>query len=55
MPALTALLIALSCNLDNVGVGISYGARGIKIPFVTNLFIALITGTGTLLAMVLGK
>jgi putative sporulation protein YtaF len=52
---LTAFLIALSCNLDNVGVGISYGTRGIRLPLATNLYIALLTATGTWLAMVLGE
>jgi putative sporulation protein YtaF len=55
MPVVTAFLIALSCNLDNVGVGISYGARGIGLPFSTNLYIALLTAAGTCLAMVLGE
>jgi putative sporulation protein YtaF len=55
MPVLTAVLIALSCNLDNVGVGLSYGARGIRLPLATNLYIALLTAAGTGLAMVLGK
>ncbi len=53
--ALTALLIAVSCNLDNVGVGISYGVRGIILPFRTNLYIAVLTAAGTALAMVLGQ
>jgi putative sporulation protein YtaF len=53
--AVTAFLIALSCNLDNVGVGISYGARGIRLPFVTNLYIASLTAAGTCLAMVMGR
>ena len=52
---LTASLIALSCNLDNVGVGISYGTRGIRLPLATNLLIALLTAAGTYLAMVLGQ
>jgi putative Mn2+ efflux pump MntP len=55
MSVLTAFLIALSCNLDNVGVGISYGARGIRVPFHTNLYIAMLTAAGTCLAMVLGE
>ena len=55
MSVWTAFLIALSCNLDNVGVGISYGARGIRLPFLTNLYIALLTAAGTCLAMVLGQ
>ncbi len=53
--ALTAFLIALSCNLDNVGVGISYGTRRIRLPLATNLYIALLTSAGTYLAMVLGQ
>lgn len=55
MTVLTAFLIALSCNLDNVGVGISYGTRGIRLPFRTNLYIALLTAAGTCLAMLLGE
>jgi putative sporulation protein YtaF len=53
--AFTAFLIALSCNLDNVGVGISYGTRRIRLPFITNLYIALLTAFGTYLAMVAGE
>jgi putative sporulation protein YtaF len=53
--ALTAFLIALSCNLDNVGVGISYGTRRIRLPLATNLYIAFLTAAGTYLAMVLGQ
>jgi putative Mn2+ efflux pump MntP len=52
---LTAFLIALSCNLDNVGVGISYGTRKIRLPLATNLYIALLTSAGTYAAMVLGE
>lgn len=57
MPAshlLTILLLAISCNLDNVGVGIAYGARGVAIPFTSNLLIALITAGGTGLCIIFG-
>jgi putative Mn2+ efflux pump MntP len=47
-----AFLIALSCNLDNVGVGISYGTRRIRLPLITNFYIALLTAFGTWLAMI---
>ena len=50
-----AFLIALSCNLDNVGVGISYGTRRIRLPLITNVYIAFLTGFGTYLAMVAGR
>ncbi len=51
---LTALLLSLSSNLDNVGVGVAYGIRRIRVPFSSNLIIALITGTGTLAAILAG-
>jgi putative sporulation protein YtaF len=49
------LLLAISCNLDNVGVGLAYGARGIGIPMISNLLIALITAAGTGLCIVFGR
>jgi len=52
---LTILLLAISCNLDNVGVGIAYGARGIGIPLASNLLIALITAAGTGFCIVFGQ
>jgi putative sporulation protein YtaF len=50
----TILLLAVSCNLDNVGVGIAYGARGVGIPLTSNLMIALITACGTGLCIIFG-
>ncbi len=52
---LAILLLAISCNLDNVGVGLAYGARGIGIPMASNLLIALITAAGTGLCIVFGQ
>ncbi len=52
---LTISMLALSCNLDNVGVGIAYGARGIGIPLASNLLIALVTAAGTGLCIVFGQ
>ena len=52
---LTIFLLAISCNLDNVGVGIAYGARGIGIPLASNFLIALITAAGTGLCIVFGR
>ena len=51
----TILLLSLSSNLDNVGVGVSYGIRKINIPFTSNLLIALVTSCGTLLSILLGQ
>lgn len=49
------LLMAISCNLDNVGIGIAYGARGISIPLASNLLIAAITTFGTFLSTAFGR
>jgi len=49
------LLIAISSNLDNIGVGTSYGVRKIYIPIVSNVLIAAVTATGTYLSILLGK
>jgi putative sporulation protein YtaF len=51
---LSILLLAISSNLDNVGVGTAYGTRKISIPFSSNIVIALITSTGTWLSMLVG-
>ena len=51
---LSILALATSSNFDNLGVGIAYGIRGTCIPFASNLLIALITGAGTLLSMLVG-
>ncbi len=52
---LAVFLLALSSNLDNVGVGTSYGTRTINIPFSSNLLIAFVTTTGTYLSMTAGS
>lgn len=52
---LTILLLSFSSNLDNVGVGVSYGIRKINIPFTSNLLIALVTSAGTLMSVLLGQ
>ncbi len=54
-PILTIFLLAISCNLDNVGVGIAYGARGIGIPLASNVLIAVITAAGTGVCIVFGQ
>ncbi|HEY9074210.1 MAG TPA: manganese efflux pump, partial [Desulfobaccales bacterium] len=51
----TILLLSLSSNLDNIGVGVSYGVRKINIPFTSNLLIASITSCGTFLSILLGQ
>lgn len=48
------LLIALAANLDNLGVGVAYGVRRIRIPFLSNLLIAGIAFGFTLLSVWVG-
>ena len=54
-PILPILLIAVSSNLDNIGVGASYGVRKVNIPVASNLLIAAVTATGTFLSVFLGQ
>ncbi|TXK76949.1 manganese efflux pump [Paenibacillus sp. N3.4] len=35
--------IGLASNLDNLGIGVSYGSRSIRIPFISNLMIAILS------------
>ncbi|MBU2702191.1 putative sporulation protein YtaF [Sporomusaceae bacterium BoRhaA] len=55
MDFLSVILLAISSNLDNLGVGISYGTRQVKIPWKVNLIIALMTSVGTMLSMTFGS
>ncbi len=55
MHLMTILALALSCNLDNIIVGLAYGTRRIRLPLESNLLIALITSGGTLITMLLGQ
>lgn len=46
--------IALGNNLDNAGVGIAYGIARIRLPFLSNLWIAIITFLITGSAVIFG-
>ncbi|MCQ4638252.1 manganese efflux pump [Anaerovorax odorimutans] len=54
MHVISAVLFAISANMDNIPLGIAYGIRGISISFARNLLIALITSSGTFISMSLG-
>lgn len=49
------VLIALASNLDNGGVGISYGLRHIRVPWAQNLMVAVAGGAATGAAMLGGR
>lgn len=55
MHGLSALLFAVSGNMDNLVVGLSYGIRGIRLGWAAQLLVGIITSSGTAAAMALGK
>ncbi len=52
---LAILMLSLSSNTDNIGVGVAYGVRGVDVPFTSNFLIAVVTGVGTIASMLLGQ
>lgn len=49
MYILTALLLGVATNLDNLFVGLSFGLRGRRISILSNIVIGLLSATATLL------
>lgn len=39
----TILLIGIAANLDNLGIGVSYSLRQTRIPFISNILIAMVS------------
>ena len=54
MHILPILFFGLAANLDNLGIGISYGVRKVRIPFLSNFFIALLSGIVAALSVLTG-
>ncbi len=55
MSQLLAILgLAVSSNLDTLGVGLAYGTRKFRLPFLSNFVCALIPCIGTYIMMILG-
>ncbi|MBX6354043.1 MAG: manganese efflux pump [Thermoflavifilum sp.] len=52
---ITLIAIAVASNLDNAGVGIAYGVRRIRISWLANLVIAIISGLATWASGWLGR
>jgi len=52
---LSAVLLAISSNIDNLGVGIAYGLIPRRIHLSHNLLIATVSGSGTLISMSAGE
>ena len=55
MKLLASLLFAISANMDNIVVGLSYGINKIRVGAISNLLIAFITCIGTIVSMQIGK
>jgi putative sporulation protein YtaF len=47
-------MLGIAANLDNLGLGLAYGIRRIKIPFGSNLVIAILSGIATILSGFVG-
>jgi putative sporulation protein YtaF len=54
MHIISAIFIGLAANLDNFGVGVSYGVQKIRIPFLSNFSIALLSGIVTFISVLSG-
>jgi putative sporulation protein YtaF len=52
---LSIIGIGLAANLDNLGIGISFGTRSIKIPFLSNLIICILSMASAFLSITLGS
>lgn len=44
MHYLSVVLLGIAANLDNLAIGMVYGLRGIRLPFPSNLVMALLSG-----------
>jgi len=52
---LSIFLLCLAPNLDNMAIGLAYGARKINVPFKSNFAIALFSGFATLISSFFGN
>lgn len=46
--------IGLAANLDNLGIGISFGTRSTRVPFISNLIIAVLSMIASYISITLG-
>lgn len=54
MHLISSLLFAISASCDNIIVGLSYGAKKVKLVFINNMVISITSGVGTFLSMLFG-
>lgn len=54
MHIFSALVLGVAANLDNFGVGVSYGVQKLRIPILSNFFIAILSGIITFISVLAG-
>lgn len=54
MHVISIILFAIASSSDNFVIGLSYGAKRIKINLISNLIVSTISGVGTFIAMIFG-
>ncbi|SDN66857.1 putative sporulation protein YtaF [Paenibacillus sp. yr247] len=52
---LSILGIGLAANLDNLGIGVSFGARSTRVPFFSNLIISVLSMVAAYMSTTLGS
>jgi putative sporulation protein YtaF len=50
----TVLFIGIAANLDNLGIGVSYSLKSTRIPFVSNLLIAVVSMVAAYISITAG-
>lgn len=55
MHLLSAFLLAISCNVDNLAVAIAFGIKRLKIRLISNLLIAIVTAVATYISLSAGQ
>lgn len=55
MHSISILLFVISSTMDSFIVGLTYGIKKIRINFINNFVVGIISGLGTLISMLAGK
>lgn len=51
---ISIILIGIAANLDNLGIGLAYGVKRVKIPVLSNAVIAIMSMIVTFVAVTAG-
>jgi putative sporulation protein YtaF len=52
---LSIIGIGIAANLDNLGIGVSFGARSIRVPFISNMMISVLSMIAAYFSITLGN